>query len=325
MPAVLSLEFPADPIRRSEWIVAQRPQRNRVDPNQPYAFLVEDECAANGEVVPVATIFLTNRECPWRCTMCDLWKNTLTESVRPGTIPRQIKYALDRLPTARQIKLYNSGSFFDEQAISRAEDDAIAPQVANFERVIVECHPALIGDRCFRFRRQLSGQLEVAIGLETAHPDVLQKLNKRMTVDQFTRSAKTLRAHEIDVRVFLLVHPPFMKLDESTEWVQRSIDLAFACGATAVSLIPTRTGNGAMEALYRAGDFVPATLAALEDAGSYGLNLHRGRVFTDLWDLRQAAPKCAYCWPARMQRLQAMNLSQTTLQRIGCDQCGGRS
>jgi len=69
------------------------------------------------EAVPVATIFLTNRECPWRCVMCDLWKNTLIDSVPLGAIPSQIDYALARLPAARQIKLYNSGSFFDTQAI----------------------------------------------------------------------------------------------------------------------------------------------------------------------------------------------------------------
>ena len=35
----------------------------------------------------------------------------------------------------------------------------------------------------------------------------------------------------------------------------RSLDFAFDCGASAVSLIPTRSGNGAMEALAEKGDF----------------------------------------------------------------------
>jgi archaeosine synthase beta-subunit len=86
----------------------------------PYAYLVEDERTAAGEIVPTATIFLTNRECPWRCLMCDLWRNTITETVPAGAIPQQIDYALERLPAARQIKLYNSGSFFDPRAIPPA-------------------------------------------------------------------------------------------------------------------------------------------------------------------------------------------------------------
>ncbi len=66
---------------------------------------------------PVATVFLTNRECPFRCLMCDLWRNTLTETVPVGAIPAQIDHALLRLPPAKQLKLYNSGSFFDPHAI----------------------------------------------------------------------------------------------------------------------------------------------------------------------------------------------------------------
>ncbi len=50
-----------------------------MDPFRPYAFLSEDERSREGAIVPVNTIFLTNRECPWHCVMCDLWKNTLAE------------------------------------------------------------------------------------------------------------------------------------------------------------------------------------------------------------------------------------------------------
>src|SRR5207249_5505867 len=107
--------------------------------------------AANGEIVPVATIFLTNRECPWKCLMCDLWRDTLTVSAPPGAIAAQLDYALERLPPARHVKLYNSGSFFDRQAIAPAEYPAIAARVRGFERVIVECHPALVGDDCRHF------------------------------------------------------------------------------------------------------------------------------------------------------------------------------
>ena len=115
-------------------------------------FLLRTSAASSGEVVPVSTLFLTNRECPWRCVMCDLWKNTLIDTVPPGAIPEQIEFALRELPPARQIKLYNSGSFFDAQAIPSEDYAAIAGLVKPFERVIVECHPALIGDRCVDFR-----------------------------------------------------------------------------------------------------------------------------------------------------------------------------
>jgi radical SAM enzyme (TIGR01210 family) len=252
--------YPDSPRERNEWILARRPERNVVDPRRPQAFLVEDECDASGTVMPVATIFLTNRECPWRCLMCDLWRNTLVDSVPVGAIPEQIEFALRQLPPARHIKLYNSGSFFDRRAIPPEDFPAIAEQVREFERVIVECHPALIGDAALRFRDLLAGHLEIAMGLETAHPIVLEKLNKRMTLAHFAQAAEFLRAHDISLRVFVLVKPPFLDEAEAIEWARRSADFAFDCGAEIVSLIPTRAGNGALDALMASGEFAaPAT------------------------------------------------------------------
>ena len=75
----------------------RRARRQVVDPARPHAFLVEQERAESGEVVPVATIFLTNRECPWHCVYCDLWKNTTSKTVPAGAIPEQIDFALAQL------------------------------------------------------------------------------------------------------------------------------------------------------------------------------------------------------------------------------------
>jgi radical SAM enzyme (TIGR01210 family) len=320
----LSLSYPAGKAQRDGWIVGHRPARKTLDPNRPYAFLVEDECSSAGIPSPVATIFLTNRECPWRCLMCDLWRNTLTETVPVGAIPAQIDYALSRLPPARQIKLYNSGSFFDRAAIPPEDDPHIAHRVRSFERVIVECHPALVGDRCVRFRDLLTGRLEVAMGLETVDDKVLSRLNKGMTLEQFAKSADLLMRNGIDLRVFILVKPPFTDEVDALEWAKRSLDFAFHCGATAASLIPTRAGNGAMEALAAEGQFAPPRMATLEGALEYGLRLKRGRVFADLWEPQFSDP-CASCQAARVARVQDMNLRQTVLDPVLCGECGGKA
>lgn len=296
--------YPEHSAERDRWILARRPHRASLDPLRPYAFFAEEECSPDGNVVPGVAVFLTNRECPWRCVMCDLWKNTLAESVPLGAIPAQIDYALARLPPARQIKLYNSGSFFDPRAIPAGDFPAIADRVKSFERVIVESHPALLGEAALRFRDLLNVPLEVAMGLETVHPEILPRLNKRMSTGQFADAAGFLRKHGMDLRVFVLVQPPFMRAEEALEWAGRSIDFAFDCEASAVTLIPTRGGNGAMEDLAASADFSPPEIATLESAFTYGLGLHRGRVFVDLWDL---APD------DRVARLAEMNLRQMIL------------
>jgi hypothetical protein len=112
-------------------------------------------------------------------------------------------------------------------------------------------------------------------------------------------------------------------LDETAAsiWAARSLDFAFAYGASVAVLIPTRSGNGALEVLTRFGEFSPPRLATLEAARAYGLWLKRGRVFADLWDLGRFAV-CAHCTAARSARLNEMNRQQAILPPVKCEICG---
>ena len=314
--------YPESAGDRDRWILSRRPPRNAVDARRPHAFVVENEIGASGIVAPVAAIFLTNRECPWRCLMCDLWQNTLQEPQPAGAIVQQIEYALERLPAARTVKLYNSGSFFDHGAIPPAEYAAIAARLRGFDHVIVESHPRLVGDDVSRFRDLLAGTLEVAMGLETVHPEVLPRLNKRMTLALYAAAAARLRREGVALRAFVLVKPPFLSEPEALEWAVRSLDVSFDNGSTAASLIPVRGGNGALEALAESGDFAPPRLATLEAALERGIGRGRSRVFADLWDIERFSG-CARCFPERVARLREMNLTQRVLVPVVCEECGG--
>ena len=298
------------PLINDDWILSLRPAKNRVDPSRPYAHLVEPERSMGGVVEDVATLFLTNAECPFRCLMCDLWKNTTDEPVPRGAIPGQMRWALDQMPPARHIKLYNSGNFFDRRAIPPEDCEEIASIVEPFETVIVESHPRTIGRRCFEFSEMAGGSVHVAMGLETVHPGVLPRLNKRMTLDDFASATQTLLAHGMQARAFILLRPPFLSESEGLTWAKRSIDFAFDAGVECCAVIPTRGGNGAMEYLAETGQSEPPTLASLESVMDYGLGLNCGRVFVDLWDIERVTPD-APAKAARVQRLSRMNLSQS--------------
>lgn len=316
----MPLPYPEEKRERDAWVLEQRGARAASDAARPYGYLHEWERTAEGRIAPTVTIFLTNRECPWRCVMCDLWKNTVAERVPRGAIPAQIDYALERLPPGETVKLYNSGSFFDSGAIPPEDYPAIAERVRPFRRVVVESHPALIGERTTRFRDLIPGRLEVAMGLETADPMVLEKLNKGMTVESYARAAEWLRANGVDLRAFVMVKPPFTGEGEAVDWARRSASLAFDCGATAVVLIPARGGNGAMEILREARHFSPPALSTVEAAQERGLELGRGRVFVDCWDMERIAT-CAACRAERVARLEAINLEQIIRPAIVCAAC----
>ena len=249
--------------------------------------------------------------------MCDLWKNTTDQSVAPGDIPAQIQYALHQLPPASQVKLYNSGNFFDKKAIPLEDYSAIAQLVTDFDRVIIENHPKLCNKDCLAFRDLIPGQLEIAMGLETVHPDVLPRLNKRMTLDDFERATSYLLKHDIDVRAFILLRPPYLNEEEGIEWAIKSLEFAFSIGVQCCAVIPTRPGNGAVDALQNVGFFEMPALSSIEHVLEAGLAMNKGRVFMDLWDLERFYD-CSLCGPARKTRLHQMNLQQQHLPSVNC-------
>jgi hypothetical protein len=121
------------------------------------------------------------------------------------------------------------------------------------------------------------------------------------------------------LRVFLLAGVPFIPRSEQRAWIERSVRFAFECGASVVTIIPTRGGNGALEALGPA-IFTAPTLEEFEQAFDAALAQARGRVFADLWDLQRLV-RCEACVERRRERLQAINLEQRSRPQVSCTEC----
>jgi radical SAM enzyme (TIGR01210 family) len=301
-----------------EWIIANRGKKNSVDTYKPYAYLVEKECTAYGSIEDTAIIFLTNSECPFSCLMCDLWKNTTDKPVPIGAIPKQIEWALEQMPPAKHLKLYNSGNFFDKRAIPSEDYKRIAELVSGFDTLIIENHPKLINENCLHFRDMLKPELQIAMGLETVHPGVLQKLNKSLTLDDFRKSVQFLNQNGIKSRAFILLRPPFMSEEEGIYWAKKSIDFAFEVGVECCIIIPVRAGNGAIDLLMKNGYFSLPNIHSLETVLEYGIDKKLGRVFADTWDL-QLFSECPKCFEHRKHRLEEINLYQKISDPIKCN------
>jgi len=328
--------YPSSADARDRFVLELRGARPAHDPWRYQHLIVEDERTEADPPRParVGTIILTGRECPWRCVMCDLWRGTTADDTPRGAIPAQIAAAwreLDRRgERVSRVKLYNAGSFFDPRAVPESDYDAIAVQLAAVDRVIVESHPSLVGQRVDRFLAALAGPgdcgLEVAMGLETANHEALAALNKDMDVEDFAAAADYLRRRDVALRAFLLVSPPGVPDDEQDGWLLQSIDVAYRSGARVVSLVPTRSGNGALDALAAAGAFRQPRLDDIERSFDQALRQRRLdlRLFVDVWDLARFST-CARCLRARHDRLHLMNLEQRVLPRVECRNCDGQA
>lgn len=306
-----------DIIIDGKFINSLRGNKNHVDPLRPYDWLVEKERTVSGKIEDTAIIFLTNPECPFHCLMCDLWKNTTDDPAMIGAIPAQIEWALEQMPPAKHLKLYNSGSFFDQRAIPEGDYIRIASLVSGFETVVVESHVNFINEQCIRFRDMLKPQLQVALGLETVHPQILRKLNKQMTLDNFCKSVSFLTLHGILSRAFILLRPPFMSESEGVYWAKRSIDFAFSVGVESCTIIPVRAGNGAMDLLMERGYFKLPAINSLEAVLDYGVELNKGCVFADVWGL-ELFSNCNKCIDQRKGRLVQINHNQKFTSHIQC-------
>jgi radical SAM enzyme (TIGR01210 family) len=311
--------YPAKPQEQSAWITGRRPERNIHDVRKPYHAMLEQEVGPDGQLWDVATLFLVNKECPFRCLMCDLWKNTTVDAVRAEDIVAQVEAGLAVTGPGRAVKLYNSGSWFDPAAVPVSAYEPVARLVAGFERVIVESHCAFLGERAEQFlmllrRYNPNVVLEVAIGLETVHEELLKRLNKRVTTADFVVAAEWLRMRGMALRAFVLLRPPFLTEDEGLEWAKRTIDVAIDNGATFTALIPVRGGNGAMDVLRDAGDWAPPSLTSLEAGLRHGLEktarLPHQRVTADVWDISLFSDAGDADSAAIIERVTRMNIEQ---------------
>lgn len=302
-----------------------RPSRSEVEPHSALGFELEKEREVDGSLLPTVTVFLAGAECPYTCVFCDLWRYTLDGATPHGALPRQLEAVLENLDPeflGGRIKLYNASNFFDPRAVPPEDLEAIAELLEAFSRVVVECHARFVGETCFELARRLEGRLELALGLEVAETEVLDRLGKSMTLEDFDQAAAGLGEAGIPWRAFVLVRAPYLppaeRGSEGETWEKRSVRYAFDRGAERVTLIPTRAGNGAMDELANRGVWRPPTLGEMERALDESLDL--GLVSLDLWDLERFA-SCEVCFPARRSRLQRIHDSGRRELQVVCHAC----
>lgn len=301
-------------------ILALRPEMGRPKPGLDALNVLEEQEASNafGNVKNVLTVMLRGAECQFHCLMCDLWKHTHLEATPAGAIAAQVRSALRTSLRTDWIKLYNASNFFAPINVPQQDLDTLPSLLNGFERVIVENHPKLLGPRIEAFRSALHGRLEVAMGLETIHPEILPRLNKRMLSEDFRRACEWLTARDIDARTFILLRPPGLSEREGIEWCCKSIEFAIDCGARHVSVIPVRAGNGSIEHLQQLGHFQSPLASSLEAVAQHFAGDSRCVFSMDLWDWPRLRGTCARCSESRQTQLHHFNLTQRPFLRSEC-------
>lgn len=234
--------------------------------------LVAGGRAARTEAVVVV---LRTRGCDWflkggGCTECG-YNSLPTEKVDAGAIAAQFRVAVATTSEKPgMVKVYTSGSFLDDGEVPGAARLEILSTAfaAGFSRVVVESRIAHI-DRAKAGGfadavREAGGrpeQVEVAVGLESASPEVLgYSLNKPQTVEGFAAAAKAVREAGFGLRSYVLLKPPFLTEKEAVADAIRTVEAA-APFSTTISINPVDVQRGTrVEYLWRRGLFRPPYL-----------------------------------------------------------------
>lgn len=321
------------PVTRRE-VRSGRGPKEAIDPQKTIAQWDEFEVAKPSQIVPTRVVLLAGSECRFTCTMCDLWRHTLDHATSPGDLITQIDHAIREpwhlpLPVNAEIenlpqhwiKLYNSSNFFDPYNVPTTDLIPIASRLNDFERVIVENHPRLTSESTLEFSTALKGQLEIAMGLETADPAMLRWLNKGMTLDDFQNATRQLQHWSIDIRVFLLLGLPGTTYSESLQICLAAIEFAGLCGVRHCSIIPTRTDHGPLHQLSSEHRVPLITAHDLEVALATMVEKSDAIITVDLWNWEKLPGHCSVCRIPRKERLERMCIlqKQIPLDNFDCN------
>ncbi len=171
-------------------------------------------------------IYIKSGKCRWgKCIFCgwgkyEYWKLSFDELK---------EYFEKRLEPVDSLKIFNSGSFLDENQIVPEFRKWIVKKCEELgiENLTVESRPEFVTQEVIDDMESENVKVTVAIGLEVADNDVLEKIQKGFTVEDYLKAVEMLRKNNWGVRTYILVNVPYSNpetLKKSVELVEKTSD-----------------------------------------------------------------------------------------------------
>lgn len=295
------------------------------------SWLDTDLLPEEGRAIRSLTVILRTAGCSWRrCTMCGYWQEGA--AVTPADVLTQLAEALRKSPREEFIlKIFTSGSFFDEREIPPETRAAIAAMLNGqpaLKKLIVETRPEFVTREKLR-ELQVTEQLELAIGLETANDAIRSRyIRKGFSFDDYRAAARMARACGATVKTYLLLKPPFLSEQDAINDVITSAELT-APYSSAISLnLCTIQKHTPLEALWRHGYYRPpwlwSAVAAIRAITSRGITVLSDPVGAGAL---RGPHNCGTCDAAISHAIRTFNVTQDTgvLERLEALDCTCRA
>ena len=211
----------------------------------------------------IITMVLPTRGCSWAlsesggCSVCGYVNDSSRDRPIPSEhILEQIHHALNKVVPTKpiELKLFNSGSFFDENDVPRNLRLQILDLIKKTPEVIllsVESRPEYllnqqkIIDETNRLLKPI--ELEIGIGLESSNSAILKDCwNKGFSIEDYKKSVEIAHSQNIRIKTYILIKPPFLT---EAEAIYDSIMTTFEAvkiGTDVVSFNPCNIQNGTL-------------------------------------------------------------------------------
>lgn len=221
----------------------------------------EDE-VLNGEKIKARVLILDTRGCYWAlknggCTMCGYVHNPhIPEKTPSEQFEDNIKDG------TKYVKIFNSGSFFDENEISKDERKKIfaIARDKGVNKLLVETRPEFITPPVCNDIATATEDLDitVAIGLESASDFVrTNMINKGFLFSHYLKAVKMLKEAGSGVKTYLLLKSPFMSEKEAYLDALSSIEATIPL-SDEISINPVNIQSGTLaNDLFHRGYYRP--------------------------------------------------------------------
>ena len=281
----------------------------------------KEEELLDGNIAKAMVIVLRTKGCSWSkisgCSMCGYFKETYDAGY--DEIKQQIDDAYKRYENEEIVKFFTSGSFLDEKELPRDLQLYAIEKFSKAKKIVIESRPEFIKNL-----KGLEGNIEVAMGLESANDRVLEySINKGFRFHAWLKNARLVKKFGKKLRVYILIKPPFLKEREA---IEDAINAAKKVKdiADSISLNPTAIhGKTIVETLWRRHLYRPPWLWSVVEVIKGVAGFYDGMIKCDVvaGGMERGAHNCGKCDKKILKAIKEFNLNQDVkiFDRIDCD------
>ncbi len=278
--------------------IQKRTKSSNIELNKPVSFWIKDDRLLNKKGKEF-TIILRTKGCSWAlgdsggCSMCGYIGDSNIDPVDPKHIFHQFEYAMknkeNEINSSKDdfvLKIFNSGSFFDDEEIPENIRTKIYDKIKNNDKikeVVIESRAEYLTElKLEAIRNALQDKyVEVAIGLESVDDHIRNNyINKGLLYNDFLKAVDLCKKFNLGIRVYLLFKPPFLNEQAAIDDCIHSLNALINLHVDTISINPVNIQKGSyLEYLWYQNRYRPPWFYSLFKALKKVLLSKKGKIY----------------------------------------------